>query len=241
MGVCLAALAAGAACGWPGTTTVGNAPAGHATAARTNAASQPAAHGEVWVIATVPVQLHSTADMNSARVTLLSWGQHLTVTGSQKVGADTFLEVKTDGGTQGWVVDRPDLVIHRSVSQKIAQTFQILYPSEWNVSGDNPVIFASPSSDPEGINMLVQTAAAAAQLPQVPLRQGQAIGDDSVQVGNPTYVLHSFKLNQGGFESDVSFMSGATAYLFDFRQAKGSKPDTTLFETLLGSAIINGG
>ncbi|MBO0684785.1 MAG: SH3 domain-containing protein, partial [Candidatus Dormibacteraeota bacterium] len=156
MWVCLAALAAGAACGWPGTTSVGNAPA---SSARTATKSTPAAHGAVWVVATVPVQLHSAADMNSARVDLLSWGQHLTVTGSQKVGADTFLEVKTDGGTQGWVVDRPDLVIHRSVSKKIVQTFQILYPSEWNVSGDNPVIFASPSSDPEGINMLVQTAA----------------------------------------------------------------------------------
>ena len=72
------------------------------------------------------------------------------------------------------------------------------------------------------------------------LREGQKLGDDSVQVGNPTYVLHSYKLNAGGFESYVSFKQGSAAYLFDFKQDKGSQPDTALFEILLGTVILAG-
>jgi hypothetical protein len=175
----------------------------------------------VWVVATVPVQLHSAPDLNSSRVTLLSWGERLQVTNTQKVGADTFLQVKATDGTEGWVVDRPAILIHRSVSKHIGAAFQMLYPSEWSSSGDNPVTFSS-------------------QLPPLPLRQGQKLGDDSVQVGNPTYVLHSYRLNAGGFESYVSFKEGSTAYLFDFKQDRGSQPDTTLFEMLLGSVIVAG-
>jgi hypothetical protein len=238
----VAGLALTAGCGLPGSPS---SQAQTASSARTatqggSGGGSSAARGSVWVVATVPVQLHSAADMNSDRVTLLSWGQHLKVEGSQKAGADTFLQVKTDDGTQGWVVDRSDILIHRSVSKHITPTFQILYPSDWSVSGDNPVTFSSPGSDPDGVSLLVQTAADPTQLPQLPLRKGQAIGDDSVQVGNPTYVLHSYKLDQGGFESDVSFKQGNTAYLFDFRQSRGSKPDFALYETLLGTTMISG-
>jgi hypothetical protein len=194
----------------------------------------------VWVIATVPVQMHSLPDLNATRVTLLSWGEHLKVTSSQRVGANTFLQVETDDGTQGWVVDRPDILIHRSVSKYIGTTFQMLYPSEWSSSGDNPVTFASPSSDREGITLVAQTAADTSQLPPTPLRPGQKLGDDSVQVGNPTYVLHSYKLDAGGFESFVTFKQGNTAYLFDFKQVKGPQPDSTLFVTLLGTVIVSG-
>jgi hypothetical protein len=59
-------------------------------------------------------------------------------------------------------------------------------------------------------------------------------------VGNPTYVLHSYKLDAGGFESFVSLKQGSTAYLFDFKQARGSQPDTALFGTLLGTVIVSG-
>jgi hypothetical protein len=194
----------------------------------------------VWVIATVPVQLHSLPDLNATRVTLLSWGEHLKVTNSMKVGSDTFLQVQTDDGTQGWVVDRTDILIHRSVSKYLGTTFQMLYPTGWTSNGDNPVTFAAPSSDPDGITLLAQTAGDLTQLPPVPLRQGQKLGDDSVQVGNPTYVLHGYKLSAGGFESFVSFKQGNTAYLFDFKQSKGSQPDTSLFVTLLGTVIVAG-
>ena len=192
------------------------------------------------MIATVPVQLHSAPDLNSSRITLLSWGEHLQVTHTQKVGADTFAQVKADDGTEGWVVDRSDILIHRSVSKYLGATFQMLYPSEWSTTGDNPVTFASPSSDKEGITLLAQTAGDTPQLPPLPLRQGQKLGDDSVQVGNPTYVLHSYKLSAGGFESYVSFKQGNTAYLFDFKQDRGAQPDTTFFKTLLGSVIVPG-
>jgi hypothetical protein len=35
-------------------------------------------------------------------------------------------------------------------------------------------------------------------------------------------------------------MQGSTAYLFDFKQAKGSKPDTSFFIILLGTVILPG-
>jgi hypothetical protein len=232
-------LAAGTACGF-GQSSPGGATS-RASSARTAAPAQtPAATGAAWVIATVPVQLHSAPDLASSRITLLSWGEHLQVTGTQKVGTDTFAQVKADDGTEGWVVDRPDILIHRSVSKYIGSAFQMLYPSEWSSGGTNPVTFASPSADREGITLLAQTAADTPQLPPVPLRQGQKLGDDSVQVGNPTYVLHSYKLDAGGFESYVSFKQGNAAYLFDFKQNKGSQPDTSLFKVLLGTVIVPG-
>jgi hypothetical protein len=237
LAACLFGLASGTGCGFgqssPNTT---------ASSARRSAptATPASAAKAVWVIATVPVQLHSTPDLNSSRITLLSWGQHLQVSNTQRVGADTFLQVKADDGAEGWVIDRTDILIHRSVSKHIGATFQMLYPSEWGSSGDNPVTFASPSSDKEGITLLVQTAGDTPQLPPLPLRQGQKLGDDSVQVGNPTYVLHSYKLSAGGFESYVSFKQGNTAYLFDFKQDRGAQPDTTFFKTLLGSVIVPG-
>jgi hypothetical protein len=232
-------LAAGTACGF-GQSSPGGATS-RASSARTAAPAQtPAATGAAWVIATVPVQLHSAPDLSSPRITLLSWGEHLQVTNTQRVGADTFAQVKADDGTEGWVVDRSDILIHRSVAKYLGATFQMLYPSEWSTTGDNPVTFASPSSDKEGITLLAQTAADTPQLPPLPLRPGQKLGDDSVQVGNPTYVLHSYRLTAGGFESYVSFKQGNTAYVFDFKQNKGSQPDTTLFQVLLGTVIVSG-
>jgi hypothetical protein len=233
-------LAAGTACGFGQSSPSSTGSSASSARASAPASSPSSAAGSVWVIATVPVQLHSAPDASSPRVTLLSWGQHLRVTNTQKVGADTFRQVKTDDGTEGWVVDRNDILIHRSVSKYIGTAFQLLYPSEWSSSGDNPVTFASPSSDPKGVTLVAQTAGDTPQLPSLPLRQGQKLGDDSVQVGNPTYVLHSYRLNAGGFESYVSFKQGNTAYLFDFKQDKGSQPDTTLFETLLGSVMVSG-
>ena len=38
----------------------------------------------------------------------------------------------------------------------------------------------------------------------------------------------------------VAIKQGSTAYLFDFKQATGSQPDTTLFVTLLGTVIVSG-
>jgi len=234
---CVVGLSVGTACGFGQ-----SGPSAPASSARTSAptATPASAARSVWVIATVPVQLHAAPDLNSARVTLLSWGEHLQVTNTQKVGADTFLQVKTDDGTEGWVVDRSDILIHRSVSKHIGAAFQLLYPSEWSSSGNNPVTFASPSSDKEGITLLVQTATDTSQLPPLPLRQGQKQGDDSVQVGNPTYVLHTYKLTAGGFESYVSFKQGSTAYLFDFKQDRGAQPDTALFVILLGTVTVSG-
>jgi Bacterial SH3 domain len=238
--LCILGLAAGSACGFGQSAPSGSAP--RASSARTAAPGRTpsSAAGAAWVIATVPVQLHSAPDLASSRITLLSWGEHVQVTSTRRVGTDTFAQVKADDGTEGWVVDRPDILIHRSVSKYIGTAFQMLYPSEWSTGGTNPVTFASPSADREGITLLAQTAADTPQLPPVPLRQGQKLGDDSVQVGNPTYVLHSYKLDAGGFESYVSFKQGNTAYLFDFKQNKGSQPDTTLFKVLLGTVIVSG-
>ena len=237
---CLVGLAAGTACGF-GQSSPSSAvsPSAHARTAGPSA-SPSAGVGAVWVIATVPVQLHSAPDLNSPRVGLLSWGEHVQAIGSQKAGSDSFLQVKADDGTEGWVVDRPDILTHRAVSKYLGTTFQILYPTGWRSSGDNPVTFASPASDKEGITLVAQTAGDTSQLPAAPLRPGQKLGDDAVQVGNPTYVLHSYKLDAGGFESFVSFKAGNTAYLFDFKQSQGSQPDTTLFKTLLGTVIVSG-
>jgi hypothetical protein len=215
-----------------------------ASSARTNqpssGPSQAAVSKTVWVVTPVGLNLRSAPGTTAQVVTILPWGAKLTISETQVVGADTWLHVQTDAGSAGWVQDSPAVVVHRSMSKHIESAYRHLYPSEWALQSGNPATLTSPTGDAEGITMTVATAADPAQLPMAPSSAGTGLGDDSAQTGDKTYILHSYKLNSGGFESFVSFKEGSTAYLFDFKQARGASPDTPLFRTILGSVLITG-
>lgn len=231
-------LAALAACGG-GSPGAGASSSPAATiSAKPSTAPTPAAN-TVWVVATVPVKLHGAPDRNSPQAALLEWGSQLSVSESQKAGAETWLHVKTEGGSEGWVLDAPEIVSHRSVVKKISDTYRVLYPSEWTVVGGNPLTFTSPQGAPEAATLVIQTADDAARLPQLPLAPGSAGGDDSVQVGDKTYTLRTWKLGDGGAEAAVTLKEGGTAYLFDLKQKGRPKLDTALFRSVLQTVILN--
>jgi Bacterial SH3 domain len=198
----------------------------------------------VWVVSPVGLNIHSSADVNAARVTTVAQGVRLDITEKSTVGPDTWLHVKSEGGNaEGWVVDRPDLVIHRQVSQHVEPSgWSILFPSEWSPVSGNPATFTG-SSGPTGGSMLVQTADDPAKLMATPVSPGHELRQESpIEVYGRTTYLTVFKLDAGGFEFDarVQFPKTKVAYLFNFKQPTGTDADTSLFKQLLASAIVPG-
>ena len=200
--------------------------------------------GSVWVLSPVGLNLRSAPDPNSTRLATLAQGVSLTVSQKQAVGADTWLHVTTQGGTEGWVLDRTDLVIHRAVSQHVEQSsgYSILFPAEWSPASGNPATFTGPSG-PTGGSMLIQTADDKSKLAATPTTPGKELRQESpIEVYGQTTFLTIYKADAGGFEYAVKmqFPKTKVAYLFVFRQPDGSNPDTTLFKQLLGSVIVPG-
>lgn len=203
----------------------------------------------VWVISTVGLNVRSDPDPQSSRLTTLVQGARLDVSGKQSVGTDTWLHVKTESGQfEGWVIDRPDLVIHRSVSLHVEQGsgpgtgYSIMFPSEWSPVSGNPATLTGPSG-PTGGSMLIQTSDDPAKLTATPLSPGKELRQQApIEVYGRTTYLTIYKLDAGGFEYDVKvqFPKTKAAYLFDYKQPGGTDADTSLFVQLLASAVISG-
>jgi hypothetical protein len=198
----------------------------------------------VWVVSVVGLNMHSSADVNSSRVATVAQGVRLDISEKSVVGPDTWLHVKSEGGNaEGWVLDRPDLVVHRQVSQHVEPSgWSILFPAEWSPVSGNPATFTG-SSGPSGGSMLVQTADDPAKLMAAPISPGHELRQESpIEVYGRTTYLTVYKLDAGGFEFDVKvqFPKTKVAYLFDFKQPTGTDADTTLFKQLLTSVIVPG-
>jgi hypothetical protein len=200
--------------------------------------------GSVWVITPVGLNIHSSADVNSTRIATVAQGVRLDVSEKSQVGPDTWLHVKSEGGNaEGWVLDRPDLVIHRQVSQHVEQSgWSVLFPSEWSPVSGNPATFTG-SSGPTGGSMLVQVADDPTKLMATPISPGHELRQESpIEVYGRTTYLTVYKSDAGGFEFDVKvqFPKTRAAYLFNFKQPSGADADTSLFKQLLNSAIVPG-
>jgi hypothetical protein len=198
----------------------------------------------VWVISVVGLNIHSSADVNATRIATVAQGVRLGVSEKSQVGSDTWLHVKSEGGNaEGWVLDRPDLVIHRQVSQHVEQSgWSILFPSEWSPVSGNPATFTG-SSGPAGGSMLIQVADDPNKLMATPISPGHELRQESpIEVYGRTTYLTVYKSDAGGFEFDVKlqFPKTKAAYLFDFKQPSGTDADTSLFKQLLDSAIVPG-
>ena len=198
----------------------------------------------VWVVSPVGLNIHSSPDVNSTRIATVAQGVRLDISEKSAVGADTWLHVKSEGGNaEGWVLDRPDLVIHRQVSQHVEGSgWSILFPSEWSPVSGNPATFTG-SSGPTGGSMLIQTADDPAKLMPTPISPGHELRQESpIEVYGRTTYLTVFKSDAGGFEFDVKtqFPKTKIAYLFNFKQPTGTDADTSLFKQLLASVIVPG-
>ena len=236
-------LLAGAACVINPSSSGTAASSGRATV--TQPPSTVLSTNAVWVVSAVGLNIHSDADVNASRLATVSQGVRLDISEKRAIGADTWLHVKPEGGTVvGWVLDQPDLVIHRAVSQHVESGagYSILFPAEWSPVSGNPATFTG-STGPTGGSMLVQTADDSTKLMAIPISPGHELRQESpIEVYGRTTYLTVFKVDAGGFEYDVKlqFPKSKVAYLFDFKQPNGSSADTTLFKQLLASVIVPG-
>lgn len=220
-----------------------------ASAPRINVTERPSSGvstNSVWVVSAVGLNVRSDADVQATRLATLTQGVRLDISERRKVGPDTWLHVKSEGGgIEGWVLDQPELVIHRSVSLHVEQSagWSMLFPAEWSPASGNPATFTG-SSARDGGSMLVQTADDPAKLSHTPLSPGQELRQESpIEVYGRTTFITLYKLEGGGYEYDVAlqFPKSKVAYLFDLKQpASAGDADTTLFKQLLASVIVPG-
>jgi hypothetical protein len=224
--------------------------AGAASAGRVQVTEGPGSvlsSNAVWVVSAVGLNVRSAPDVNSTRLTTVSVSVKLNVSEKRSVGSETWLHVKTESGAvEGWVLDRPDLVIHRQVSLHVEQGtgYSILFPAEWSPVSGNPATFTGPSS-PDGGSLLVQTSDDLTKLMGTPISPGHELRQEApIEVYGQTTYLTVYKLDAGGFEFDLKlqFPKTKVAYLFDFKQpGSGSdQADTSLFKTLLASVVVPG-
>lgn len=202
----------------------------------------PSGPPAVWVLAPVGVNLRQDADAGSQRLTTLRQGAQLDLLDSRKVGSKTWLHVKTQSGTfEGWVLDDPELVIKIAVDLHIDSTpggnYSVLAPRAWAVKSGNPATFTSPPSDPEGGELLIQTASDVDKLPATPTVPAKEQRQEVVEIYGKTSFLTVYKADAGGWQFVTKVKFKNRAYLFLYRATKGDGP-TDLYKQLLGSVII---
>jgi hypothetical protein len=235
-------LLLGAACTFNPTAGQTASPARVQVTERTNPG---VSSSSVWVVAPVGLNVHSDPDVNAARLATLSQSVRLDISEKRTVASATWLHVKSEGGNvEGWVLDQPDLVIHRSVSLHVEQGagWSILFPAEWSPVSGNPATFTGPNA-PGGGSMLVQTSDDETKLMPTPISPGHELRQEApVEVYGRTTFITVYKLDGGGYEYDVKvqFPRSKVAYLFDFKSPGGSGDDDALFKQLLDSVIVPG-
>src|SRR5438105_2774890 len=211
-------MTAGCALNPPSNTSTASAPRVQVTEVSRSGVSA----NSVWVICTVPLNLRAAPDPQADRITMLGRGTRLDISERRTVSADTWLHVKTESGQfEGWVLDRSDLVIHRSVSLHVEQTsgYSFFFPSEWVPTSGNPATFAGPATAAGG-SLLIQTADDPAKLTATPTAAGHELRQEApVEVYGRTTYLTTYKLDAGGYEHAVrlQFPKTKVAYLFDFK------------------------
>jgi hypothetical protein len=207
----------------------------------------PSATNAVWVLSSVGANIRSRPDPNSDRVATLGVGTKLLILGSEHVRATTWLHVRSESGqTEGWVLNDPDLVIHREVKQRNdpQAVYSILYPADWSVDEGNPTTFTAPQGDPQAGIFRIQAADDISQLPSLPLSPGKEAPTSEptkpVEVYGVTSFIAVYHSSDGGWEFAVEKKISNHVFLFDFQQPKRPSPDLTLFQQMLDSVTVTG-
>jgi hypothetical protein len=193
----------------------------------------------VWVLTPIGVNVRAGPDITSAKLTVIAQDARLDISESRKVGAETWLHVKSQSGqVEGWVLDSPETVIHREMAQHVEQNvYSNLFPAEWQLNSGNPANMTAPAGGAEQASLLIQTAPDPNQLPATPTHPGQELRQEAnLDLYGKSVFLTIYKLNSGGYEFTVKTKCKTFAYLLDYQQGSRSQPDTSLFKSLLSSA-----
>ena len=118
-----------------------------------------------------------------------------------------------DSGTVvGWVLDSPELIIHRSVALHFDpnQGWSTLFPTEWTLSNSG----AQTTFTGSGQLMSVVLGNDTSNLPNTPLSAGKEVRQESpVEIYGKTTYITVYQLSAGGFEYDSSAKFSATKSL----------------------------
>jgi hypothetical protein len=196
---------------------------------------------KVWVLTPLGLNVRQDADLQAPRMATLAQGADLDVVESSKAGGQTWLHIRSQSGRiDGWVLDSPQLVIHRAVAQHLNTGWSILFPEKWNFKEGNPATFTSPPSDPDGGLLTIQTADDTTKLLSTPLTSGKEVRSEApIEVYGKTTFITIYQLDSGGFEfATVVKSDSKKTFLFDFKQSARAEADTTLFRQLLESVIL---
>ena len=228
----------------PMACAVGGGSPGTASSAATVTPPRPSASasqesGSAWVLTPVGLNMRAQPDASSERLATLGQGTQLDVL-DRKTGAQTWLQVRGhDRGTVvGWVLDTPELLIHRAVSSHYdgAQGWSVLFPTEWTLAN------AAAQTTFTGSGQVLSVVAGndVANLPKTPLSAGHEIRQESpIEIYGKTTYITVYQLDGGGFEYDSAAGFGTQkALLFSFRETSAKTADTALFKQLLASAIV---
>ena len=198
----------------------------------------PTGPTSAWVLSPVGLNLRAQPSASSTRLGTLARGVQLDVLGTQGAGGASWLHVRGhDGsGTDGWVLDDPELVIHRAVNLHFDSTagWSLLFPAEWTLKTGTPTEFSGP-----GQVLQVWTSPQTQGLPDSPGAPGKEVRDEGpVVVYSTTTFITVYQLDAGGFEYDDRVKVADNRYFhFRFRDS-GPTPGTALFKQLLASVLF---
>ncbi len=214
------------------------ATASAAVTARPSASASVEA-GPIWVLTPVGLNMRASPDASAQRLATLQQGVELDVLDRQQ-GVQTWLKVRghESGTVVGWVLDSPDLVIHRSVGLHFDpnQGWSTLFPTEWTLSNSG----AQTTFTGSGQLISVVLGNDTSNLPKTPLSAGQEVRQESpVEIYGKTTYITVYQLSSGGFEYESSAKFSPTkSLLFSFRDTAARSGDTGLFKQLLASVIV---
>jgi hypothetical protein len=223
-----------------------NPPSGNAASAPriqvTQVPKTPNAPGNaVWVLTPLGVNVRSGPDVNATRLTTVAQAARLDISESRKVGADNWLHVKSQSGqVEGWVIDRPDLLIRREISQHVEQggVYSNLFPAEWQLSSGNPATMTAPQGEDRDAVLMIALSPDTPQLPATPTQGAQELRQEGpLELYGKSVFVTIYKLNGGGYEFAIKTKCKVAAYLIDYRQSDRNQPDTALFKSLVSSVI----
>ena len=192
----------------------------------------------VWTLWPLGVNVHQSPAATSPLVGGLQQATQLIVQATQTVAGKTWLKVsETDpAGLKGWVLDDPDLVIHRAVNLHIDsdQSWSMLFPAEWNVQAPGAPTGQTTLTG-GGITMVVDVERAPPRFTP----PGADLQDQEVELYGKTTVLSTYR-TAAGYELLMRVRWDALRFFtITYTEPAAPQPDTSLFLQLMTSIKID--
>lgn len=210
-------------------------------------ATPPPVSTTVYALGSPALHVHAAPDLQAAVVGNEAQVGAMTVVETRQMDSGVWLHVTADSQTAGWVLDRPDLVIHRPVKLvPLGDGYSILVPAEWPKAATSPLAFAAPNRPGALARTAISIRAGPdpARLGSVPSAAAKEVKALPVVVDGQDATLIAYSLDRGNYELDVKvqFVGTNEAFLFrlDLPGGPGLDDAIFLFAQLLASVNDSG-